>query len=118
MLDAAQKLLDEASGARLEEAAKLVSPLRKLAHRREHEAKVRGPHSTSGPASRAFLTAASSALLGLADRAAFVLGPCIIDMVAYCEAWPLIATLITRAKLLATKLDSIADLGTLSRSAA
>ena len=42
VLDAAQKLLGEASGARLEEAEKLVSPLQKLAHRDEHKAKVRG----------------------------------------------------------------------------
>ena len=42
VLDAAQKLLGEASGARLDEAEKLVSPLQKLAHRDEHKAKVRG----------------------------------------------------------------------------
>ena len=66
VLDAAQKLLGEASGARLDEAEKLLSPLHKLAHRDEHKAKVRKPCSPLRPPSCALLTATSFALLGLA----------------------------------------------------
>ena len=80
VLDAAQKLLGESSGARLEEAEKLVSPLQKLAHRDEHKAKVRGPPSTSGPPPCTLLTASSLALLGLAGQVASMLGLCSINM--------------------------------------
>ena len=82
VLDAIQKLLGEASGARLDEAEKLLSPLQKLAHQDEHQAKVRGPCSRSGPASCALLTAASPANYGLAGQMTSVLELCSFNMVA------------------------------------
>ena len=109
VLDAAQKLLGESSGARLEEAEKLVSQLQKLAHRDEHKAKVRGPPSTSGPPPCTLLTASSLALLGLAGQVASMLGLCSINMGKRCGSRPLTAVLTVCAILLPTKHDSTAD---------
>ena len=109
VLDAVQKLLGESSGARLEEAEKLVSPLQKLAHRDEHKAKVRGSPSTSGPPPCTLLTASSLALLGLAGQVASMLGLCSINMGKRCGSWLLTAVLTVCATLLLTKYDSTAD---------